>query len=170
MPIFLSEIPLLFRKGLMPVDVALVQVSPPDKHGFCSLGTSVDVTRAAIQNAKIVIGQVNQFMPRTHGDGLVHISYFDYIVHHDTPMHEHKRKPGTDAEKRIGELIATNLVQDGATLQMGIGSIPDAVLSCLTSHKDLGIHTEMFSDGVLELVETVRARLSDPLLPVVSFG
>lgn len=152
-PIFLSEIPLLFRKGLMPVDIALVQVSPPDKHGFCSLGTSVDITRAALQTARIVIGQVNQFMPRTHGDGLVHISHFDYIVHHDTPMHEHKRKPGTEAEKKIGELIASNLVQDGATLQMGIGSIPDAVLSALTSHKDLGIHTEMFSDGVLDLVE-----------------
>lgn len=89
-------------------------------------------------------------------DGLIHISHFDHIVHHDAPMHEHVMKAGTEAEKRIGELIATNLVQDGATLQMGIGSIPDAVLSCLTSHKDLGIHTEMFSDGVLQLVEDVR--------------
>src|SRR3546814_8472323 len=91
-------------------------------------------------------------------DGLVHVSYVDHIVHHDTPMHQHAKRPGTEAERRIGELIAANLVQDGATLQMGIGSIPDAVLSCLTSHKDLGIHTEMFSDGVLELIEESEER------------
>lgn len=153
-PIFLSEIPLLFRRKLIQLDAALVSVSPPDEHGFCSLGPSVDTARAAIQNAKLIIGQVNVNMPRTFGDGIIHMSHFDALVHGNHPLPEIHVRPSTDEDKKIGKIIADNLVDNGATLQMGIGSIPDAVLSQLTGHRDLGVHTEMFSDGVIDLVDS----------------
>ncbi|XP_037796144.1 4-hydroxybutyrate coenzyme A transferase-like [Penaeus monodon] len=152
-PIFLSEIPLLFHRRIINIDVALVQVSPPDKHGFCSLGTSVDCARAAVINAKYIIGQVNPCMPRTFGDGVIHKSHFDAMVDGIDNLPEHKPKQRTEVENEIGRLIAENLVDNGATLQMGIGNIPDAVLASLKGHKDLGIHSEMFSDGVVDLVE-----------------
>ena len=152
-PVFLSEIPRLFTKKILPLDVAIVHVSPPDKHGFCSLGVSVDVALAAVRSAKYVIAQVNSKMPRTHGDGLIHVSTFDSLVEHneDLPEVDYSEKV-TDVSMTIGKYCA-ELIEDGSTLQMGIGNIPDAVLSCLHNHKDLGIHTEMFSDGVLPLVE-----------------
>ncbi|XP_071536107.1 succinyl-CoA:acetate/propanoyl-CoA:succinate CoA transferase isoform X2 [Panulirus ornatus] len=152
-PIFLSEIPLLFHRKIIEIDVALVQVSPPDKHGFCSLGTSVDCARAAVQNAKHIIGQVNPCMPRTFGDGVIHKSHFDAMVDGIESLPEHCPKERSDVENEIGRLIAEELVVNGATLQMGIGNIPDAVLASLKGHKDLGIHSEMFSDGVVDLVE-----------------
>ncbi|XP_042239609.1 4-hydroxybutyrate coenzyme A transferase-like [Homarus americanus] len=152
-PIFLSEIPLLFHRHIIDIDVALVQVSPPDKHGFCSLGTSVDCARAAVQNAKHIIGQVNPCMPRTFGDGVIHKSHFDAMVDGICNLPEHEPKERSDVENEIGRLIAEELVVNGATLQMGIGNIPDAVLASLRGHKDLGIHSEMFSDGVVDLVE-----------------
>lgn len=151
LPIFLSEVPQLFRNNILSLDVALVQVSPPDKHGFCSLGVSVDASRAAVQKADKVIAQLNPQMPRTHGDGMVHVSRFDAMVEHDTPLPEFKLDEPGDIEKKIGKYCA-ELIEDGATLQMGIGAIPDAVLKSLTNHKNLGIHTEMFSDGIMDLV------------------
>lgn len=152
-PIFLCEIPHLFRRRIIDIDVALVTVAPPDKHGFCSLGTSVDCTRSAIQNARYIIAMVNDHMPRTFGDGVIHESHIDAMVQNSEPLSELKRGALSEEEKKIGKLIADNLVVDGATLQMGIGAIPDAVLSQLGHHKNLGVHSEMFSDGVVELVE-----------------
>ncbi len=151
-PIFLSELHLLFKRNILPLDVAFIQVSPPDKHGYCSLGTSIDVTATAIQVAKKVIAQVNPNVPRTHGDGIIHIKNIDSAVYIDTPIHSVEPSEPTEIEKKIGHHVA-QLVEDGATLQMGIGGIPNVVLSNLTSHKRLGIHTEMFSDGILPLVE-----------------
>ncbi|EQA55486.1 acetyl-CoA hydrolase/transferase family protein [Leptospira kmetyi] len=151
-PIFLSECPSLFRNGILPLDVALIQVSPPDKHGFCSLGVSVDISKAAVETAKVVIAQVNENMPRTHGDGIIHVKQIRSFVEGNLPLHEHVSEAPSEVELAIGKNVAS-LVEDGATLQMGIGAIPNAVLACLTSHKDLGIHTEMFSDGVMELVQ-----------------
>lgn len=151
-PAFLSEMPALFRQRVLPLDVALVHVSPPDRHGYCSLGTSVDIARAAVDSASIVIAQVNPRMPRTHGDGLVHQRRFAAAVEVDAPLPEHDLGAPNDQERAIGKHVAA-LVDDGATLQMGIGSIPDAVLGALENHRDLGVHTEMFSDGVLRLVE-----------------
>ena len=151
-PVFLSEIPALFRRDLLPVDVVLANVSPPDKHGFCSLGVSVDVTRAAVDCAKHVIAQINPRMPRTLGDALVHIDKIDTIVEVDEPLHEVPIPELSDVDRAIGGYIA-QMIDDGATLQMGIGSIPNAVLASLHNHKNLGIHTEMFSDGVIPLVE-----------------
>lgn len=151
-PIFLSEIHQLFRRNVLPLDVAFIQVSPPDKHGFCSLGTSVDVAYPAIECAKMVIAQVNPNVPRTHGDGIIHMDRIDAAVEVDEPLHEvNMIKPG-EAELKIGKHVA-GLVEDGATLQMGIGAIPNVVLQNLTHHKNLGVHTEMFSDGVLPLIE-----------------
>ena len=152
-PIFLSEAPILFRKQYIPLDVVLISVSPPDKHGFCTLGVSVDTTLAAVQNAQIVIAQINHFMPRTHGDGIIHINQITYAVACDEPLYESIPGPISEAEQKIGEYVAA-LIEDGSTLQMGIGAIPNAVLACLGNHKNLGIHTEMFSDGVLPLVES----------------
>lgn len=151
-PVFLSDIPDLF-KSVMPVDVALVQVSPPDQHGYCSLGASVDIARSAVNTAQCIIAQVNPRVPRTHGDGMVHISRFTHMVWHeaDLPQVDYSAKTGAD-ELRIGELIA-GMIEDGSTLQMGIGTIPDAVLKCLGNHKNLGVHTEMFSDGIVPLVQ-----------------
>ncbi|MCZ2133642.1 MAG: 4-hydroxybutyrate CoA-transferase [Bacteroidetes bacterium] len=151
-PVFLSEVPALFRKKILPLDVALVQVSPPDSHGYYSLGVSVDATRAAIESATTVIAQVNSFMPRTHGDAFIHESDIDIAVIHDQPLPEAIPSVVGNAELSIGRFVAS-LVEDGATLQMGIGAIPDAVLASLDNHKRLGIHTEMFSDGVIPLVE-----------------
>ncbi len=153
-PVFLSEIPLLFRNKVLPLDVALIHVSPPDRHGYCSLGTSVDTVRAAIAAARYVIAQVNPRMPRTHGDGIIAVSAIDALVETDEALPEviygKVHDPATQA---IGRYIAA-LIEDGSTLQMGIGAIPDAVLSCLGGHKGLGIHTEMFSDGVIPLVKS----------------
>ncbi|XP_060528877.1 4-hydroxybutyrate coenzyme A transferase [Cylas formicarius] len=151
-PIFLSEIPQLFYKKIVQPDIALIQVSPPDAHGYCSLGTSVDCVRAGMTHSKLIVAQVNPRLPRTFGDGIIHISHVDYAVKVDTPLPSHGGKPPTEVETRIGKNIAENLVEDGATLQMGIGSIPDAVLSALKDHKDLGIHSEMFAGGVIDLV------------------
>lgn len=151
-PAFLSEMPALFRERVLPLDVALVHVSPPDRHGYCSLGVSVDIARAAVDSAAIVIAQVNPRMPRSHGDGLVHESRFAAAVAIDAPLPEHEHGTLQATELAIGRHCAA-LVEDGATLQMGIGAIPDAVLAALGDHRDLGVHTEMFSDGVLRLVE-----------------
>lgn len=152
-PVFLSEIPRLFESGTLPLDVALVHVSPPDKHGYCSLGTSVDCSRAAIAAAKHVIAQVNEKMPRTHGDGIIHINSFDAVVYGNEDLPEVDFSDEIDeACMQIGRYCA-GLIEDRSTLQLGIGHIPDAVLACLGNHKDLGIHTEMFSDGVLPLME-----------------
>ncbi|MFN4197465.1 MAG: acetyl-CoA hydrolase/transferase family protein, partial [Flavobacterium sp.] len=151
-PVFLSELPHLFRKRVLELDVVFIQVSPPDKHGYCSLGVSVEAAVAAIENAKIVVAQVNKQMPRTFGDGILHVSEIDYLVEVDVPLHAHEVKPFTPEEEKIGEYVAS-LIEDKSTLQMGIGSIPNAALSKLTHHKDLGLHTEMFSDGVIDLIE-----------------
>lgn len=152
-PIFLSEAPSLFRNGAIPIDVALISVSPPDDHGYCTLGPSVDISLAAVQSAKTVVAQINKYIPRTHGDGFIHISKIDFAVEEDVPLHETEDHELSDVELAIGKNVA-NLVEDGATLQMGIGAIPNAVLSCLANHKNLGIHSEMFSDGILPLVRS----------------
>lgn len=152
-PVFLSEIPLLFYRNILPLDVAIVQVSPPDKHGYCSLGTSVDIARAAVQTAKKIIAQVNPNMPRVHGDAFVPFSKFDAAVWVDEPLPEVSYSDGAnEIHKKIGEIVA-GLIEDGATLQLGIGTIPDSVLKNLSNHKNLGIHTEMFSDGVIPLIK-----------------
>jgi len=152
-PVFLSQIPQLFRKNILPIDVAFIHVSPPDAHGFCSLGTSVDIARAAVDTAKIIIAQVNPNMPRTHGDGFLHVNKIDAMVWHECSLPEVDYSTKTsDAIQQIGRNVAS-LIEDGATLQMGIGSIPDQVLQNLSSHKDLGIHTEMLSDGIIPLIE-----------------
>ena len=151
-PVFLSEVPALFLHGILPLDVALIQVSPPDRHGFCSLGISVDATRAAVHSAKRVIAQINPHMPRTHGDGLIHVREINLAVEVDDPIPVLPTAALGVVEQAIGGHIAA-LVEDGATLQMGIGAIPDAVLAALDGHRDLGVHTEMFADGVIDLVE-----------------
>ena len=152
-PVFLSEVPHLFNRGIVNLNAALIQVSPPDKHGFCSLGISVDATRAAIINADTVIAQINPNMPRTHGDGLIHVSEIDYATEVDDQIPEHQSVELSDVELKIGRHCAS-LVENGATLQMGIGNIPDAVLASLGKHKNIGIHTEMFSDGLIPLLES----------------
>lgn len=152
-PCYFSEIPDLFKSGKFPVDTALIQVSPPDKHGYCSLGVSVDYTMAAAKNAKLTIAQVNEFMPRTLGDSFLHVSDIDYFVEANNHLVELKRPKITDIEKSIGENCAS-LIEDGSTLQLGIGAIPDAVLLFLNEKKDLGIHSEMISDCVMDLIES----------------
>jgi 4-hydroxybutyrate CoA-transferase len=151
-PCFLSEIPGLFRSGILPLDVALIHLSPPDEHGFCSLGVEVGVTKTAAETAKIVIAEVNDRMPRTLGDSFIHVSKLTYIVPVSYPLPEHRMTDITDLERKIGYHCAS-LIEDGSTMQMGIGGIPDAVLTFLNNKKDLGIHTELFSDGVIDLVE-----------------
>jgi acyl-CoA hydrolase len=151
-PVFLSECPALFRKNILPLDVALIHVSPPDRHGFCSLGISVDVARSATEMAKRLIAQVNPNMPRTHGDGQIHVDRIAYGVEVSDPLFERPPEESSETECAIADHVA-GLVEDGATLQMGIGAIPNAVLAALGSHKDLGVHTELFSDGIIELVE-----------------
>jgi len=150
-PVFLSELPLLFKRNILPVDIALVHVSVPDRHGYCSLGVSVEATLAAIDNAKIVIAQVNKQMPRTHGDGVIHHTEIDLFVECDEPLPTLNLGEPNEVESTIGNHVAS-LIENRSTLQMGIGSIPNAVLSRLTNHKDLGLHTEMFSDGVIDLI------------------
>jgi len=150
-PVFLSELPTLFKRNIVPLDVALIQVSPPDKHGYCSLGVSVEATLAAIDNAKHVIAQINPNMPRVHGDGILHISEINTVIEHEAEIPELFLSDPTEIEKRIGQHIA-GIIDNGSSLQMGIGNIPNAVLSQLTNHKNLGIHTEMFSDGVIDLI------------------
>jgi acyl-CoA hydrolase len=152
-PVFLSEIPNLFKRNIIPLDVALVHISFPDAHGFCSLGVSVDVAATAVKTAKYVIAQVNPNMPRTFGDGQVHIDSFDALVYTDNALPEVvSGESDSPLFKKIGQVCA-DLIEDGATIQTGIGAIPDAVLASLSGHKELGIHTEMFSDGILPLVE-----------------
>ena len=150
-PVFLSELPILFKRNIINIDVALIHVSVPDKHGYCSLGVSVEATLAAIDNATTVIAQVNEQMPRTHGDGIIHVSEIDMFVECNEPLPVHDLTQPTETEQKIGDFVA-GLIEDRSTLQMGIGSIPNAVLSRLTNHKDLGLHTEMFSDGVIDLI------------------
>jgi acyl-CoA hydrolase len=152
-PVFLSEIPRLFRKNIVPLDVVFIHVSPPDAHGYCSLGVSVEATKAAIEAAKIVIAQVNPQMPRTFGDSVIKISAIDYLVEVDMPLYGHGSDVISDQEALIGGFVAS-LIEDESTLQMGIGSIPNAALAKLTNHKNLGLHTEMFSDGVIDLIES----------------
>ena len=151
-PVFLSEVPALFKRNILPVDVALIHVSRPDRHGYCSLGVSVEATLAAIENAKHVIAQVNPQMPRVHGEGIIHVSELDTLVEVDTPIFAHLMPKSTEIENKIGDYVA-NLIEDESTLQMGIGTIPNAVLSKLGNHKNLGLHTEMFSDGVIDLIK-----------------
>jgi acyl-CoA hydrolase len=151
-PIFLSDIPHLFASGALRLDVAFINVSPPDAHGYCSLGTSVDAALSAVQSATTVAAQLNRAMPRTLGDSFVHVDQIDVGVEVDQPPHEHALPAIGDVERRIGDYVA-ELVPDGATLQMGIGSIPAAVALALRTKRDLGIHTELFTDPVLDLVE-----------------
>jgi 4-hydroxybutyrate CoA-transferase len=152
-PIFLSDIPGLFLSGSVKLDVAVLQVSPPDRHGLCSLGTSCDAAKAAADTARLVVAEINEQMPRTHGNNVLPFERVHAFVATDRPLFEHHLQPESAIEARIGEIIA-DLVEDGSTLQMGIGGIPDAVLSRLHNKRDLGIHTEMFSDRVVDLVES----------------
>jgi 4-hydroxybutyrate CoA-transferase len=152
-PVFLSDVPALFAPGEpLAIDVALIQVSPPDSHGFCSLGPSVDVTRAAVDHARTVIALVNPNVPRTHGDSFVPVSQLDFAVQWAGPLYEVDQREVSETQEQIGRYVA-QLIEDGATLQLGIGAIPDAVLQALTDRRDLGMHTEMFSDGIIDLVE-----------------
>ncbi len=153
-PVLLSEFPLLFKRGILPVDVALIHVSPPDEHGFCSLGIEVGLTKTVAESAKIIIAEVNQQMPRTLGDSFIHVSRLNYVVPVDYPLPElpMSEEGPSDVIEKIAGYIA-DLIPNGATMQMGIGAIPDAVLKFLYEKKDLGIHTELFSDGVIDLVE-----------------
>ncbi|NHZ85866.1 MAG: acetyl-CoA hydrolase, partial [Planctomycetia bacterium] len=151
-PIFLSEIPGLFRKGMVSLDVALIQTSLPDKHGYVSLGVSVDIVKAATEIAKTVVAQINKNMPRVHGHGFIHISELDYIVHNDEPLLEYRDEPDDEVAKKIGKYVA-KLVQDGDTIQVGYGSIPNAVLASLNNKNNIGIHTELISDGLVELMK-----------------
>lgn len=134
-PIFLQDIPRMFDRKIIKLDAAIVHVTPADKHGFHSLGTCVDITRHAVKNSRVLIGQINPNMPRTHGDSLIHESHFDAMFEVNDPISELPQKPLSDDEKKVGKLIAENLIEDGSTLQMGIGGIPDAVLGELTNHK-----------------------------------
>ena len=150
-PVFLSEIPHLFRSGIKQLNVAMVTVSPPNKKGYCSLGCSVDISNAAIDTANYVIAVVNPNMPSVHGNGIIHLDKIHAIVKSENPLYTLITKEPTEVENRIGQFIS-ELVEDGATLQMGIGGIPNAALANLINHKNLGVHTEMFSDGLVDLV------------------
>ena len=152
-PVFLSEMPSLFRERHIPLDVALISVSKPDDHGYYTLGPSVDATHAAIEMADIVIAQVNSYMPRVQGDGFIHVDQIDFAIEHDQPLPEVAPEPLNETERAIGQHVA-ELIEDGSTLQMGIGNIPNAVLASLSNHRNLGVHTEMFSDGLLPLIES----------------
>jgi 4-hydroxybutyrate CoA-transferase len=172
MPVFLSDIPALFESGQIPLDVALLQLSPPDQHGMCSLGTSVDTAKAAADHARLVLAEINEQMPRTLGNTVVPFDSVTAFIHTDRPLTEQPVEPEGAVEARIGEVVAA-LVEDGAALQVGIGTIPDAVLSRLHDKHDLGIHTEMFSDGLIPLVEagviTNRLKKVHPQRIVTSF-
>lgn len=173
-PVMLSDIPDLFKRNILEIDVAIVSVSPPDQHGYCTLGTSIDIARSAVDNAKKIIALVNPRLPRTHGDGMIHTERFTKMVFHASELHEeeYSKKMGA-SEMTIGKNIAA-MIDDGSTLQMGIGTIPDAVLKYLTNHKDLGVHTEMMSDGVIDLVEldviNNRKKAIHPNKSVTSFA
>ncbi|GAB4503454.1 MAG: acetyl-CoA hydrolase/transferase C-terminal domain-containing protein [Anaerolineales bacterium] len=152
-PVLLSEFPLLFKRGILPLDVALIHVSLPDEHGFCSLGVEVGLTKSAAEAAKVIIAEVNEQMPRTLGDSFIHVSRLNYIIPVNYPITEMpmaEEGPSDIVEKIAGHIA--ELIPDGATMQLGIGAIPDAVLKFLYNKKDLGIHTELFSDGVIDLV------------------
>ncbi len=151
-PLFLSEIPSLFRKKIIPIDVALIHVSCPDERGYCSLGVSVDIAPSVLENADCIIAQVNPQMPRTFGDAIIHSSLIDAMVEVNEPILETESATPDELNMKIAENVAS-LIEDGSTLQMGIGNIPDAVLKNLRGHRQLGIHTEMFSDGIIDLVE-----------------
>jgi acyl-CoA hydrolase/GNAT superfamily N-acetyltransferase len=153
-PVFLSEVPNLFRKKLIPIDAALIQVSPPDKHGYMSLGVSIDIVKPALEQASLIIAQVNSSMPRTHGDSFIHASQIDYLVPHDEPILEYRYAEDVHPEvtQEIGNYVS-RLVQDGDTIQVGYGTIPDAVLINLAGKKHLGVHSELLSDGVVELIK-----------------
>ncbi|MGE5248281.1 MAG: acetyl-CoA hydrolase/transferase family protein [Verrucomicrobiota bacterium] len=172
MPIFLSDIPALFRSGTVRLDAALLQLSPPDAHGYCTLGTSVDSAKSAADHARVLIAEINEQMPRTHGNTVVPFERVAAFTRTDRPLIEQHPEPETEVEARIGEIVA-GLVEDGATLQMGIGAIPDAALLRLRGKRDLGIHTEMFSDRVVELFEagavTNRLKSVHPNRSVTSF-
>lgn len=150
-PVFFSDVPRLFRRGIIQLDAVLLQVSPPDRNGYCTLGISVDTSLAAAQTAKKLIAEINPNMPATRGDGDLHISMFDKVTEVDYPLPTADIPPPNEVERKIGAFVA-DLVEDGSTLQMGIGAIPNAALAAMTNHKELGIHTEMFSDGVIDLV------------------
>jgi len=152
-PIFLSEVPALFRQGKAPVDWALIQVTPPDLHGYCSYGVSVDIVKAAAESAKVVVAEMNPRMPRTLGDSFIHVDQLDMVVDNEAPIPELELGPADEVARRIGRHIA-DLVEDGSTIQMGIGTIPDSVLAELGDRRDLGIHTEMLSDGIVDLIES----------------
>ncbi len=152
-PCFLSEIPILFANGHCPLDVCVIQVSPPDKHGYVTLGTSVDVTKSAVDHAKIVIAQVNKNMPRVHGDGSIHLSEIDHLIESDEILYTEKCMSQTPDELHIGSLISS-LIEDRSTIQCGIGSIPDAVMKSLLGHKDLSLHSEMWTNGAMELIKS----------------
>jgi 4-hydroxybutyrate CoA-transferase len=172
MPVFLSDIPGLFQSGRIRLDAAILQVSPPDMHGYCTLGTSVDAAKAAADSARVIVAEINEQMPRTHGNTVVPFERITAFIHTDRPLVEHFPEPETEVDARIGEIIA-GLVEDGSTLQMGIGGIPDAALLRLREKRDLGIHTEMFSDRVVELFEagavTNRLKSVHPNRIVTSF-
>jgi acyl-CoA hydrolase len=172
MPIFLSDIPGPFTSGKVPLDAALLQLSPPDEHGLCTLGPSVDAARAAADSAPVILAEINERLPRTHGNSVVPFDRVTAFIHTDRPLAEHPVGPETEVEARIGEIVA-DLVEDGATLQMGIGAIPDAVLLRLRHKRDLGVHTEMFSDRMVDLFEsgaiTNRFKEVHPGRSVVSF-
>ncbi len=151
-PIFLSNVPDLFARGLVPIDVALIQTSPPDHHGYMSLGVSVDIVKAATERAEWVIAQVNSQMPRVHGDGFIHIEEVDFIIPHDEPILEYVSEADSDVAQQIGKYVS-RLVRDGETIQVGYGSIPNAILSNLHDKKHLGVHSELFTDGIMELMK-----------------
>ncbi|MFZ1314989.1 GNAT family N-acetyltransferase [Methanothrix sp.] len=151
-PVFLSSVPDLFRSEMVPVDIALVQTSLPDKHGYLSLGISVDVVKSALKKSEIVVAQVNENMPRTHGDGFVHINDIDFILPHDEPLLEYSVKAPNDIVQKIGKYVA-RIIEDGSTIQVGYGLIPDEVMHSLEEKEDLGVHTELLSDGIIELMK-----------------
>lgn len=151
-PIFLHQIPDLFYSGQMPIDVAILHLSPPDEHGFMSFGVEILASKAAAETSQVVVAQVNEKMPRVLGDSFIHVSRVDKIVEVSEDLPKLEKKPFTEMERKIGHFIA-ELIEDGSTLQLGIGGIPDAVLSALKGRRDLGIHTEMVSDGVMEAIE-----------------
>ncbi|MEO0074112.1 MAG: 4-hydroxybutyrate CoA-transferase, partial [candidate division WOR-3 bacterium] len=150
-PIFLSEIPALFRSGRLPLDVALIHVTPPDEHGFCSFGVSVDITKPAAEAARYVIAEVNPRMPRTLGNSFIHVSRIDAIVENDAPLYEFITPGESEVARRIAKNVA-DLIEDGSTIQVGYGGIPSALLGYLKDKRDLGVHTEVFSDSTIDLI------------------
>lgn len=151
-PVFLSEVPSLLNRNMIPVDVALIQTTPPDSHGYMSLGISVDIVKAAVENASLVIAQINSNMPRVHGDGFIHIEQVDFLVPHDEPLMEYEDRIPDEISQRIGNYVS-RIIQDGDTIQVGYGSIPNAILSNLKDKKHLGVHTELLTDGIVELMK-----------------